>query len=102
MAMLSLLDSFMRQPFVVLQPDLFMPMREFHIAIRAYALESGFDGPRPSQENLITSLGKFGVTSTRCLKNVRGRDVMDDYILGMALRDNTVEDEDEPKDTRGL
>jgi hypothetical protein len=87
MATLSLLDSFVRQSFVVLSPNVYMSVREFQIAIRTYASESGFDGPRPSQENLLTSLGKFGVQNVRCTRQVRGRDVLDDFLLGIGLRD---------------
>lgn len=91
MATLSLLDSFARQSFVILDPDVFMTVREFQVAIRTYASESGFDGPRPSQENLLTSLGKFGVTMSRCTKNIKGRDVVDDFLLGISLVSETDE-----------
>jgi hypothetical protein len=93
MATLSLLDSFVRQAFVVMEPHAFMSVREFQMAVRTYASESGFDGPKPSQENLLTSLGKFGVQLSRCSKNVKGRDVVDDYLLGIGLRDS-IEGED--------
>lgn len=87
MASLSLLDSFVRQSFVILDPEAYMSVREFQISVRTYASESGFDGPRPSQENLLTSLGKFGVQNVRCTKQVRGREVLDDFLLGIGLRD---------------
>jgi hypothetical protein len=94
MATLSLLDSFVRQAFVNIAPDNFMTVREFQVAIRTYASESGFDGPRPSQENLLTSLGKFGVQMSRCTMTVKGREVLDDYLLGISLRPMADEDED--------
>lgn len=92
MAMLSLLDSFVRQSFVILDPNQVMTVREFHIAVRQYSTESGFDGPRPSQESLITSLGKFGVTMKRCVMTYRGREAMDDYLIGIGLRGDDMEE----------
>jgi len=86
MATLSLLDSFVRQSFVSMEPDAYMSVREFQVAIRSYASESGFDGPKPSQENLLTSLGKFGVIQSRCTKVVRGREVLDDFLVGIGLK----------------
>lgn len=88
MASLSLLDSFVRQSFVKMDPESYMSVREFQVAIRSYANESAFDGPRPSQENLLTSIGKFGVTLVRCTKVVRGREVLDDYLIGIGLRND--------------
>jgi len=86
MATLSLVDAFIRQPFVILDPELFMSVRDFMSAVRAFSSETGFDGPRSSQESLITSLGKFGVQMQRKVMNIRGRDVLDDYLFGIDLR----------------
>lgn len=92
MATLSLLDSFVRQSFVILDPGQYMTVREFQVAIRNYANESGFDGPRPSQENLLTSLGKFGVYMNRSTMKVRGKDVTDDFLFGIGLREDQMTD----------
>jgi hypothetical protein len=83
----SLLDLFVEQPNVIVSPDAYMSVREFQIAVRTYASESGYDRPRPSQENLLTSLGEFGVQNVRCTRQVRGQDVTGDFLLGIGLRD---------------
>jgi len=85
MASLSLLDSYMRQACIKIGPDFYMTKNAFLSSVRAFASESGFDGPKPSQENLLNSLGKFGVSLQRGTKRVRGRDVVDDFLIGMDI-----------------
>lgn len=85
MATLSLVDAFIRQPFIRLDPDLFMTVREFMSAVRAFSSETGFDGPKSSQESMITSLGKFGVQMERKVMTMNGREILDDYLFGIAL-----------------
>ena len=82
-----IISKFLRQEMVILDPDAYVSEREFIIALRIFISESDYYGVRPSQEQVFRKISEYGIIQERCTKVVRGRDVLDDFLIGVGLRD---------------
>lgn len=81
-------EIFMKQPYICLSPHKFMTDREFSVLFRKFKSEYGLHD-RLSHEDILTGLTKYGVNISRCTKIVRGKDVHDDYLLGINIEQDT-------------
>ena len=92
LASISLIDSFVDQPHVVIDPerqdDMFCSVVDFMLAMRNYASDIGWDGPRASIENVTNSMPKFGVKIKRERKMYRGKEQYLDYLCGLRIEMN--------------
>ena len=79
------LHVFVNKPYVILGPDEFIPAREFVTRFRQF--ESMYDfSYKISVENIVTSLGRYGVQMSKCTMNVDGEEKEDEYLLGINIR----------------
>ena len=85
MSSLSMIDSFMASEYASFDENSCCTIQQFTVALRSFTSDhSDFSSAkRPSVENLVLSLGKFGIKRKR--DTVDG--VLADYLVGLRLTD---------------
>lgn len=76
------LEAFMKQSHIVLATEAFMTLRQFQVQFRLFRHEYEFESMLP-YETILARLGKYKIQLSRCVMNVDGEDVLDDYLLGI-------------------
>lgn len=87
----SSLESFLASSEIALGPDMFCPYEEFIRALKEFERNHGFKEKKKDADFFRGPFTKFQLTRQRCVKTYRGERMRKDFLIGLDLSMNQME-----------